>query len=723
MNRIARLAQRRPRWTIAAWLMLVIAMAPLAYHLEDRLRAGGFEDPAGESSQATRTLQRAFGDPANSLQVVVHTDDGTPADVRAGVRAAATVAEGTEHVTRVTTSSQDPSLASEDGRTSMILVALDADNTTTQNLVERLRDDLAATTPGDVEVDVTGAPALDYDLNVQSKADATRAELIAFPLLFLVLLVIFRSVVAMLVPLVLAGMALVVTQGLGNLLARVTDLSILYTNGVSLIGLAVAVDYSLFIVKRYGEELEASGETADTGPPPTIALTTAMATAGHAVLFSGLAVVVALATLLIPQLMVFTSIGLAGMIVTIVALAMSMTLLPAVLTMLGRRIDWGRLPRRRSRDLAAEEATTRAGIGGRLRPAAVLLALTAAFVAMAWPVSDAKLQVPVASASILPADADSRQGIEALQSSLGTEMLFPIQAVVSGGAAETVTRTAADFARTSQTTDGVRRATVDPRTATDPETGDTIARVAIYTPLDPDSNAAHDLVEGLRATLAADATPGVRATLGGATAGGVDFDEVVVDSLPAILGAVFVATLALLGWAFRSWRLPVLALLLNGLVVGASLGLLTLFSREVLDEDINSVTPILLFAIMFGLSMDYLVIMISRMREHFSAGADHETAIRQGLRQTAGLVNGAAVIMVAVFASFMSAEISIVRQLGLGLALAVVLDAVVVRMVLMPSALRVLGPRVWGRTARPATPAPAVPARGDEPTPELAGAR
>ncbi len=717
MNRLARLAQRHPWRVIAAWVVLIVSLAPLALHLEDRLKAGGFEDPDGDSQQTARTLERAFGDPANFLQVVVRTDEGTPADVRDGVREAASTAGSTEHVTAVTTWRDDPALTADDGLTSMVLVGLDSDSTTTQNLVAPLRDDLASTSPESVEVDVTGAAALDYDLNVQSKADATRAELIAFPLLFLVLLLIFRSVVAMAVPLVLAGMTLVVTQGIGHVLTRFTDLSILFTNGVSLIGLAVAVDYSLFIVKRHREELEGSGSGAEA------ALATSMATAGHAVLFSGLAVVVALSSLLIPGLMVFTSIGLAGVVVTVVALAMSMSLLPAVLTVLGPRIDWGRLPRRRtgSAVVATSEASNRPRPGGRWRPVAVLLVLTAAFVAMAWPATGARLEVPVASADILPADADSRQGVEALRSSIGTASLFPIQAVVSGADPDAVTQAAAQFARSAQEVGGVERVALDPRTATDPDTGDAVARVALSTTLDPDSDGAHRLVEDLRSELAADGTPGVQATLGGATAGGADFDRVVVDSIPAILGAVVLATLALLGWAFRSWRLPVLALVLNGLVVGASLGLLTLYSRRVLDEDINSVTPVLLFAIMFGLSMDYLVIMISRMREHFAAGADHEAAIGRGLRQTAGLVNGAAVVMVAVFASFMSAEISIVRQLGLGLALAVVLDAVVVRMVLMPAALHVLGPRVWGRAARPATPTSS--ATVDPLDPELSGAR
>ncbi|MGL5824855.1 MAG: MMPL family transporter [Nocardioides sp.] len=695
MNRLTRFGQRYPYRTVAAWLILMITMLPLALSLEDRLKAGGFEDSDGESAQTARTLQQSLGDPPNTLQIVVHTATGTATQVRAAVREATAVARDTPHVAGITTWRDDSTLEAEDGRTSLIVLRLDSDNTTTQNLVEDLRDQLGEATNRGVRVNVTGAPALDYDLNAQSKADAARAELIAFPLLFIVLLIIFRSIAAMTVPLLLAGMTLVITQGLGSLVTRVTDLSILYTNGVSLIGLAVAVDYSLFVIKRYRDEVETDTDLDQ-------ALATAMATAGRAVVFSGLAVLVALSTLLIPQLMVFSSIALAGGLVTLVALAISLTLLPAVLTLLGRRIDWGTLPRlRRARRRAPISQTSYLrSSGDRRRPAAILGAVVVGLVAMAWPITDITLRVPVASASILPADADSRQGIEALRSSLGTETLFPIVLAVSGDNDKDVQRTAETLVTLGSEIDGVTDAVADGRSGTDPDSGATVTRVSLFTSYDPDSPQAHDLLQTVRSELPA--VGNVRISVGGATAGGADFDQVVIDSVPLIIGAVTATTFLLLGWAFRSWRLPALALVLNGLVVGAALGFLTLVGDTVLDEEVNSVTPVLLFAIMFGLSMDYLVIMISRMGEHFANGASHQAAIRHGLRATAGLVNGAAVIMVAVFASFMSAEISIVRQLGLGLAVAVLLDAVIVRMVLMPAALQVLGPRVWGRLSPPA---------------------
>jgi RND superfamily putative drug exporter len=229
------------------------------------------------------------------------------------------------------------------------------------------------------------------------------------------------------------------------------------------------------------------------------------------------------------------------------------------------------------------------------------------------------------------------------------------------------------------------------------ESGRLLSRVVVVPAQGPDSDATHDLVRNLRDRLSGS---GVSVQVTGATAHGVDYDDALVAALPAILGAVTLITLGLLARAFRSWRLPLLALFLNAMVVAASVGLLTLISQNALGQRIDSTTPVLLFAIMFGLSMDYMVIMIARMRERFVELGDHREAVLEGMRRTAGLVNGAAVIMVAVFLSFLAAKISVVQQLGLGLAIAVILDAVVVRLLVMPAALYLFGPRVWGRVAQ-----------------------
>ncbi|HEX8095282.1 MMPL family transporter, partial [Jatrophihabitans sp.] len=486
---------------------------------------------------------------------------------------------------------------------------------------------------------------------------------------------------------------------------------------VSLIGLAVAVDYCLFIIKRYREEL---ADGAETRP----ALLRAMATAGHSVMFSGLVVVVALLSLLIPRTMVFSSVALAGAIVTLVALALTLTLLPAVLLLLGPRISWGNLrfrqrvsatPRRPRFDLSRL----------RRRPGLLLLVLVPAFLLLATPMAGIRLQVPVASASILPAGTEARTGFERIDQNLALRDLFPIEVVlsspVSGGpqrlldAARSVRELATAQSQTQQVravTDldggaGISAAVNGNQAALPPASRaafqqlwarsgeDYVTRVQILSKTGPDSNATHDLVASLRDGLGSKVDDGVDVQVTGATAQGADFDNVVRGSLPIVILVAALATLLLLRRAFSSWLAPILALAFNGLVVTASLGLLSLIYQKGLGEPVNSVTPLLLFAIMFGLSMDYMVIMMSRMREVYAEGHSHVEAVETGLSRTAGIVNSAAIIMVAVFASFGVAKISIVQQLGFGLAIAVLLDAVVIRLLVMPATLHLVGPRVW----------------------------
>ncbi|KUN29874.1 hypothetical protein AQJ23_03815 [Streptomyces antibioticus] len=714
------LSVRRPKAVIAAWLLLLVLAAPFALQLEGALKAGGFSDPRGESVQAQHTLERAFKEAPNSLLVVLHDSSGSVQ----GAVAEARQAVQRPGVVTVTDERTHPEWVSKDGRTTFLQVGFSGDSTTVQNVVPDVQSDVRAAVGKDVEVDVTGAPALDYALNVHSKEDVTRAEMIAFPVLFVVLLLVFRSVVAMVVPLVLAGFTLVVTQALGYGMAQVTDVNSLFTNIVSMVGLAVAVDYSLFIIKRFREEL-AEGQDVPA------AVERSMRTVGHSVLFSGLAVVVALSALFIPRAMSFTSIALGGTAVAVVAVAMAMTLLPAVLSLLGHRINAGTLRRRKKKDAAAAAAPPRPGRFSR-RPGLILAALVVGFAALAWPATQLTLRVPVASASILPSDDSARVGMERIKQDIGIRAMFPVQVVLTADAKDSAAllksaTSIADHAGSAKGADGVQAVSTLglpagslPQALADgtgldaagkaavgqlwTQVGDTLVTRVVVTPdADPDSSAAHHLVSDLRSQLKSETGPGVTAELAGATATGSDFDSLVLHSIPLVVLTVALLSFLILYLAFRSMVLPLLALAFNVLVVGASLGFLTLVASGT-DHSINSVTPLMLFAVMFGLSMDYMVIMIGRMREMRLDGAGHRDAVLGGLARTAGLVNGAAAIMVAVFLSFTSAQISIVRELGISLAAAVVLDALVIRLLVMPATLLLLGDRVWGRKVRPAAP-------------------
>ncbi|MHB9864608.1 MMPL family transporter [Streptomyces sp. YIM S03343] len=729
MKKIAHLAATRPKAVIFGWLLLLALAVPFALQLEGALKTGGFSDPRGESVTAQHTIERAFKEAPNSLLVVLHSKDGSVAGAVATAREVAE-RQGASSVTDRTT---HPEWMSKDGRTTLLQVGFTKDNTAVQNLVPDLQDEVRAAVGKSVEADVTGAPALDYALNVHSKEDVTRAEMIAFPVLFVVLLLVFRSVAAMAVPLVMAGATLMATEAIGYGMTQVTDVNSLFANIVSMVGLAVAVDYSLFIVKRFREELAEGRAVPD-------ALERTMRTVGHSVLFSGMAVIVALSALFIPRAMSFTSIALGGVAVSLTAVAIAMTLLPAVLSLLGHRINWGTLHRRKNAgaDAAQPAAKPAERPAGRFtsRPGLVLAALVAAFAALAAPAAQLTLRVPVASADILPSGDSARTGLERIKNDIGVREMFPVQIVLSAdrsqaGALLKSAGAIASYAKTAPGADKVQAVTTlglpssglpQALAGTDTVSAETkgalqqlwtrdgdrlVTRIVVTPASDPDSSAAHHLVDNLRDHLGKETEPKVTAQLAGATATGSDFDDLVLRSVPLVVGMVAVLSFLILLFAFRSVLLPLLALAFNIAVVGASLGVLALVSGNS-DHSINSVTPLMLFAVMFGLSMDYMVIMIGRMREMYFGGLTHRESVLGGLARTAGLVNGAAAIMIAVFASFTSAQISIVRELGISLAVAVVLDALVIRRLVMPAALLLIGDRTWGRprhTQRQAAPA------------------
>ncbi len=719
MKKLTQLAVERPKAVIVGWLLLLAVAVPFALQLDGALKAGGFSNPRGESVHAQHTLEHAFKEAPNSLLVVLHDNSGNVAGEVAKARAAVPRAG----VSVITDNRTHPEWVSKDGRTTFLQVGFTSDNTTVQNLVPDVRDDVAKAVGSKVEVDVTGAPALDYALNVHSKEDVTRAEMIAFPVLFVVLLLVFRSVAAMVVPLVLAGVTLALTQAIGYGMTRITDVNSLFSNIVSMVGLAVAVDYSLFIIKRFREEL-AEGRSVPE------ALERTMRTVGHSVLFSGMAVVAALSALFIPRAMSFTSVALGGVSVSLVAVAMAMTLLPAVLRLLGHRINWGTLRRRKTAEATGQPAAVKDGKSRfPRRPGLILAGLAVAFAALAAPAAQLTLRVPVASADILPSHDSARIGMERIKQDIGLRDMFPVQVVLSAKSGDSAAllksaTAVASYAKTAPGADGVQAvstlgvpsadlpgvlagsANVDPKIkaavgqlwAT--SDGNLVTQVLVTPASDPDSSAAHHLVSKLRDQLDKQTGPQVKAEIAGATATGSDFDGLVVHSVPLVVGSVALISFVILLFAFRSALLPLLALAFNVGVVGASLGFLALVSGDS-DHSINSVTPLMLFAVMFGLSMDYMVIMISRMREMYLGGVSHREAVLGGLARTAGLVNGAAAIMAAVFLSFTSAQISIVRELGISLAVAVVLDAVVVRRLIMPSALLLIGDRIWGSSRRP----------------------
>ncbi len=664
LERLAHLIHRKPWLWLAGWLLLAAAALPMASHLHEVLRAGGFENPYGEAARFDELRDRGFQDGGPALIVVYRENrDPGPASVEAALRGL----------------SELKSVGPLPGASGAYRLTFAASENRVENLVPQIAKRLGS------NAWVTGAPALDRALNIASKKSAQRAEMIAFPLMVAILFLVFRSARLTAIPLVVSGLVILLGSALGVLMGHHLALSILYENILSMLALALAVDYSLFIVNRYREE-------AALGQTKRVALERALATAGHSVLVSGFAVAVALAALFIPRIMVFSSIALGGIVATLFAMLAALTLLPAMLILFSP-------PMPATKPRPSSRALDRWLNGVSRRPGAVAVAVLLLLGSSALPLKTLSLHVPVASARSLPADDPARVGLEALTHQENPGRLFPIEGLVVGKDAKAVLAATRRIARAVAHDPALGAFYAPAKAGSGPllrtRRGLTYARWIAIPKNGPNDPATRKLVERLR-RVAKEASPsGVAFAVGGTTARGLDFDEALIAAVPWILGWVLLATLVLLFLAFRSLWVGLLGVGFNLLVTASTLGLLTLLKPLLGGTSVNSVTPILLFTVMFGLSMDYLVIMVSRIREAFLEGHAPEEAVRLGLGRATPLVNAAAVIMLSVFLAFGTAQVDVVQELGLGLAIAVALDAFFVRQTLLPAAFLLFGPGLW----------------------------
>ncbi|WP_336087703.1 MMPL family transporter [Nocardia sp. SSK8] len=694
MDKLVDRLLRAPRLVLVGVFVAVVLCAPLMARLTDQVIPGGFEDPNSSAVTAEQILADEFDIPSNTFVAVVAAKDGLTA---AADKVIANARELPGFQAALGYQDDPRLLAASEGVTAVQIMTTDSATEAVRS-VKDVRTDLAEGLPAGATVRLTGEAALASDYNDQTAQDALLAESIAFPVLIILLLLVFRSVIAMLVPIVIGVLTLVAAQGVGGFASYFTDISNLYVNAVSIIGLAVSIDYSLFIMRRYTQLREG-------GMPGDEALRTAFRTTGRSVLFGGVIVMVSLAGLFIPNVMVLTSIAIAGIAATAVAMALTAVALPAVLALWGDKIFAGNRFLVRKRAVAADGEPA----APSKRSTVIGLVAAAVMVVLAAPIVVAQLQVPVASVDNLPADSESRVAAQQLADHLGVPREQPIDLVFraedgapAGQLAAEVNRVADDLRTWGEV------ARVDHPAAPSPKA----ERLSVIPRPGASAQEQHELVGALEALEIAD---GTELYAGGVAVVGYDFDKAVMRSLPLLIGAVLILSLALLYWVFRSWTMAVCAVVLNNLVIGSAVGLLILIFQVGLDQPVSSMQPVLIFAVMFGMSMDYLIVMASRMREEYLGGAAHSEAVSTGLRVTTPVVTAAAAIMATVFLSFLVAKISIVAQLGAGLAIAVILDAVVLRRFVLPAVFRVIGPRLWSK-ADTARVEPAVAAE-----PELVG--
>ena len=698
MLRLDRFVRRRQRWIIGLWAVLLLAALPLAARQSENLSSGGFTVPGSQSAQVNEALERTPGAERASLGLVLVPQDGArPAQLAAAVDR---VAEGAPQVDLVQLTPEALRAAraqARDTRTIVVPLRVDASEDDSSEVAVELREELGVGegARGGVATYVIGQGALWSGLQELSKEDLAAAETTGFPIVLLILLGVFGSFVAASLPLLLGFVSVVITGALIFLLSLQMQMSVFVTNMASMIGIGVAVDYSLFVLARYREEIVG-------GYAPDAARARAMATSGLAVVFSGLTVIVSLAGLWMIDNNAIRSMALGAMIVVAVSLLGSATLLPALIRAFGHRAyarsklftTLSLIPRswRRRRAGSTRPDVPRAGFWERWtasvtrRP--VLTVITASAILLVLAIPALELKMGNGALRQFPPGYETRVGIEEAAKVTPPGASAALKVLVRGDGDEVRAVT-----RALEADRGVDRVVGTQR---GPEPGTTWVNALPSD--DGESLAAKETIDRLRETLPA------AATLGGTTAMQVDLEHLVSDSmwkvLLFVLGLSYIVLLILL----RSVVLPLKAVLMNLLSVGASFGVLVaVFQWGWLDGFmgfqsmgyVQVLTPPLVLAVVFGLSMDYEVFLLSRIRERYEVTKDNTRAVAEGLARSARTITSAALIMVAVFAVFVGTGVPSIKEIGLGTAVAIAVDATLVRLVLVPAAMELMGGWNW----------------------------
>jgi len=707
----------RHRWLVlVVWIIVLVAALPAAPSASRALSPGGFATAQMEAARAGATMQTALGENPSALLVIFShptLDTNSPAYLDA-VDASLRDLRTLDLVARVTTHRDNPRQAAPDGHTAYAMIALRTLPDEFRGVIPQIE---GALKPSGLDMTLTGAPIFFGDIQSVTERDLRRAEIISIPFAGLALVLVFGSLVAAFVPALIGGTAVVVTLGLVVLVTRVTDVSIFAMSLVSMLGLGLGIDYSLFVVSRFRDELR------ERDVPDALGI--AMATAGKAVLFSGLTVFIGLLGLTTFSYNALRSLGIAGSIVVALSVLAALTLLPALLALAGRRID--ALPVLRSG--AGRTGLWHAVAGRVMRHAGlVFVAVLAFLVLLGAPFLHARFGAP--DASILPVDVQSRRGFDQLRAAFGEGEIAPILIAVTAPDSitaperlvaldELVARIRAD-ARVERvdsivsldprlTLDQHLLIFADPTKIADPyaralaaeTTRERFTLVRVVSRGSQTADLSKSLVKAIRNTPIGG---GLSFTVGGGTAGVVDYAEGLYAEFPRALAFIVVATYLVLLLLFRSVVLPLKALVMNTLSILASYGALVVVFQDGLFADwlgfqplgfIEASLPIVMFCVLFGLSMDYEVFLLSRVKEAYDGGLDNARSVAVGLEKSGRLITSAAAIVVLVSSSFIAADIVLIKALGLGTAIAVLLDATVVRGLLVPATMQLLGDWNW----------------------------
>ncbi|MEU5891551.1 MMPL family transporter [Streptomyces sp. NPDC047461] len=702
-ERMAELAIRRSRLVLVVAALAVALMGVVGAGAFDKLKGGGFDDPASPSTRAAEVIGDKFGGETN-LVLLVRSLEGridTPASAERGRDLVADLKRD-ERLSNIVSywETNSPDLRSKDGREAMVLAHVGGDTTEQRKNSIEILDDYSGTYKDALTVRAGGGAAVGADVSNQVFEDLILAEAIAIPLTLALLMIVFGSMVAAMLPLVIAIIAIIGSFAQLFLFGSITDVADTATNLTTALGLGLGIDYALLMVSRFREQLTAGASVDD-------AVRRTVHTAGRTVAFSAATVAAAMAALLVFPHYFLRSMGFTGVGVVVLAALSTLFVMPALLKVLGHRVNNGRLPWAKS-----QRSDARTPLWGRLartvmrRPVLTALPVLAVLLFAASPLLNIAFGTP--DERVLPEDAESRQVSQVLREEFGGSEDSALHIVIGQSVDKAPL---ASYAGQLAALKGVERVETSTGIYTAGESAATgpanpalgrpdAQRISVVSSLTPKSEAAESLVKQVRSVTP---PPGADPLVGGNDAVLVDAKESIADKLPLAGGLIVLTTFLLLFLFTGSIVQPLRALALNLISLAATFGVMSwIFVDGNLSSFLNFTAQpmemtmaVLMFCIAFGLSMDYEVFVTSRIKELHDQGADNEAAVVNGLGHTGRIVSAAAVLLAVSFFAFGTAKLSFMQMFGLGSGLAILIDALAVRGVLVPAAMRLLGRSAW----------------------------
>ena len=699
--------RRRVRVLVAAVLAMIVAGA-LGGGVAQHLSGGGFEDPAAESSQAKRVLEASFGSRNPNLVLLVTSADGSvdstaAAEAGAGLTRELAAEEGISQAVSYWSLGSPPPLRSNDGRQALVLATIAGDDDVVADRIETLSPRYTRPDGQVLTVAVGGFAEVFRQVSTQIEHDLVRAEMISLPIILVLLVLVFGSVVAASLPLGIGALAVIGTFLVLRVLASFTQVSIFALNLTTAMGMGLAIDYSLFVVSRYREELRA-------GLDPGDAIVRTVGTAGRTVIFSSLTVAVSLAAMLVFPLAFLKSFAYAGIAVVALAAVGAVVVLPALLAVLGHRVDkwviWHRPVK--------PEGTGfwhRVAVAVMRRPVPVAVAVVLLLGLLGAPFLNIAFGLP--DDRNLPAAASSRQVQDVIRTEFTSNEASALSVVAAGiGDPRTRMPELERYAQDLSRAPGAARVdtlagsyiggqqVAPPNQASARFAGADGTWLSVVPAVEPYSEAGEQLVEAVRDVP----SPFAGVKVAGASAELVDSKDSLFGKMPLALGLIALVTFVALFLMTGGVLVPVKAILVNLLSLSATFGAMVWIFQEghlsgVLDftatGTIATTMPILMFCIAFGLSMDYEVFLLSRIKEEYDASGDNVSSVALGLERTGRIVTAAAALLAVVFLAFATSQVTFIKLFGLGLALAVILDATLIRAVLVPAFMRLAGDANW----------------------------